>query len=272
VSIAAALTWMGVLAGVGVAIDAAAGIWTRTALSDAGIFAFGPLQTGWKRWLHGRMSRSLSWLFRYPQVLVLFVVQLTGAGGLLAIPLLSGAWRPVVGACAAALVVAARMLMHARTQLGNDGSDQMTLVVLMSTLVGWLTIGTEIAVVAVCYAALQLMLSYVAAGVAKLGSRTWRDGSALPAILNTVGLGRPALSRFLRPRPRLSMTLSWGVIGFECLAPAWLLLGPSGAGALIVLGCGFHASIAYTMGLNTFFWAFTATYPALVVLAQTSPL
>ena len=263
-----ALTWMGVLAGIGVAIDSVAGLWARAALSDTGIFAFGPLQTGWKRCLHGPASRPLSWLFEYPRVLVLFVAQLAAVAALLAVPWLSESRQALVAAAGASVVLAARMLLHARNHVGNDGADQMALVVFTSVLVGWLTIGTRVAVVAVCYAALQLLLSYSVAGLAKLSSRTWRDGTAVPAILNTAGLGSPALARLLRPHRTLAWALCWSVIAFECLVPAWLLMGTRGVYIVIALGCMFHAGVAVTLGLNTFFWSFDAAYPALIVLGE----
>ena len=271
-STASALVWMGALGAVGVALDAAAGLHARDAMSDRGIFASGLLQTGWKRWLDGRSSRPLSWLFRYPQVLTLFVAQLLGACALVVVPWLSGWRQATAGVLGAALVVGARMLLHARIQLGNDGADQMMLVVLMSVLVGWLTIGTPIAIVAVWYAALQLLLAYLVAGVAKASSDSWRRGTAVPAILNTVGLGWPALSRTLRSHPRLGFGLCWSVIAFECLVPAAVLLRWPDIYVILAVGLAFHVGIAVTMGLNTFLWAFASAYPALILVANTTPI
>jgi hypothetical protein len=267
-----ALTWMGVLGGIGVAIDAAAALHTREAMSERGIFASGLLRTGWKPWLHGRLSRPLSWLFRYPQVLTLFAAQLLGVTALFIVPWLTGWPQAAAGALGAAVVVGARMLLHARIQLGNDGSDQMVLVVVMSLLIGWLAIGTPIAAVAVGYAALQLLLAYLVAGIAKLSSDTWRRGEAVPAILNTIGLGWPALARTLRRHHALSLGLCWSVIAFECLLPTAILVGPPGIYVFLAFGLAFHLGIAITMGLNTFLWAFTSAYPALILLAETTAI
>lgn len=269
-STASALVWMGALVAVGVALDAGAGLRARDAMSDRGIFAPGVLRTGWKHWLSGRGSRGLSWLFEYPRVLTLFVAQLVGASALFVVPWLAGWQQAALGTLGAGTVLAARMLLHARIQLGNDGSDQMTLVVVMSVFVGWLTIGTPVADVAVWYAALQLLLSYFVAGVAKLCSDTWRRGTAVPAILNTVGLGWPALARALHGHTALSLALCWSVVAFECLVPASVLLGQPALYVALGVGLAFHVGIAVTMGLNTFFWAFASAYPAVLVLAQTT--
>jgi hypothetical protein len=269
-STTAALTWMGVLGSIGVATDAAGGLHTREAMSERGIFSPGLLRTGWRPWLYGRLSRPLSWLFGYPQVLALFFAQLVGVAALLTVPWLSGWPQAAAGALGAAVVVGARMLLHARIQLGHDGSDQMVLVVLISVLVGWLTLRTPIAAVAVWYAALQLLLAYLVAGIAKLSSDTWRRGTAVPAILNTVGLGRPALARTLRRHHVLSLGLCWSVIAFECLVPTAILLGPPGIYVVLAFGLAFHIGIAITMGLNTFLWAFTSAYPALILLVETT--
>ena len=122
-----ALTWMGVLGSVGVATDAAAGLHTREAMSERGIFSPGLLRTGWRRWLYGRLSRPLSWLFGYPQVLMLFVAQLVGVSALLTVPWLSGWSQAAAGAFGATFAFEQanqqRVLVHVVTAFPSRRVD-----------------------------------------------------------------------------------------------------------------------------------------------------
>lgn len=98
------------------------------------------------------------------------------------------------------------------------------------------------------------------AGVAKLVSATWRSGKALPAILATYAHGHPWAASILAAHPRVGTLLAWGVMLFEVLF-LFLLLGPyEVALATAMVGVGFHLGCAVLMGLNSFPWAFSATY------------
>jgi hypothetical protein len=51
---------------------------------------------------------------------------------------------------------------------------------------------------------------------------------------------------------------------FECTFPLALISGGTGFAVFAVIGLLFHVLSAMTMGLNTFVWAFVATYPAIL--------
>jgi hypothetical protein len=92
----------------------------------------------------------------------------------------------------------------------------------------------------------------------------WRNGSALPAILATSGHGNAWAARTLQQFPRISIGLTWSVILLEVLFPL-LLLGPRPLAVIAVAGgLAFHIGCAVLMGLNSFVWAFPATYPCLL--------
>jgi hypothetical protein len=117
------------------------------------------------------------------------------------------------------------------------------------------------------FVAAQSILSYVVAGIAKALSPSWRQGHALRAILNTRTYGHRGAARVLTNAPGwANVTLCWVVIGFEC-AFGFTPILPTGA-LILVLSAGglFHLANAYIMGLNTFFWAFFATYPCILFL------
>lgn len=128
----------------------------------------------------------------------------------------------------------------------NGGSDAMTMILLLSLSVGlahpaWIP-------AALAYIAIQTLLSYFAAGLAKLRSPQWRRGQALGLFMK-------------RPARREDLFISWVVILFECLFPLVLF---SPALSLVFMGIGvvFHLAIARLLGLNRFFFAWLAAYPA----------
>src|SRR5262245_63328048 len=93
----------------------------------------------------------------------------------------------------------------------------------------------------------------------------WRSGTALSAILGTASHGQEWAARTLRDHPRISMGLTWSVILLEVMFPL-LLVGPLPlAFAVLTAGLLFHIGCAVLMGLNSFVWAFPATYPCLLV-------
>lgn len=265
---ASAATWMGVIAGVGVAIDSAEVLVTRVAYTDGGIYAYPVVRTGHRYLVAGPAVRPLGQLLGYPGVLALPVVQLVCAALLVTLPLQDSPAQRWVGALACGLILASRMLFYARNVFGQDGSDQMLLVVLSSAFVAHLASGTGVATIVVAYAGGQLLLACLAAGIAKAVSPVWRSGRAIVGITRTIGYGQPRLSALLKLRPRVATALCWTVIMFECGGPLLVFGGREGALALIAAGLCFHAGIALVMGLNVFLWSFAATYPAVLLLAE----
>jgi hypothetical protein len=58
--------------------------------------------------------------------------------------------------------------------------------------------------------------------------------------------------------------LSLGVIALELAVPLSLVLPAPFAEILLAGVLAFHLLAAVTMGLNTFVWAYVATYPAIL--------
>lgn len=167
------------------------------------------------------------------------------------------------------LLVATTAVVNFRHTYGLDGSDQMTFVVLVSLAIYALAPGGSAAgKAAIVFVALQACLAYAASGFAKLVSPKWRGGGAMFAVLNTESYGRRDVAMLLARLPRLSRVLNWGVVAFECAFPLALLGGGFTTGAF-ALGIAMHLGIALCMGLNSFLWAFVATYPAVFYVAQT---
>ncbi len=148
---------------------------------------------------------------------------------------------------------------------GDDGSDQMNAIILLTI---FLTVGPHstpvILQIGLWFIALQACLSYTTAGVAKLVSPIWRSGDAIYKIFNTSAYGLRQVADVLEHRRWLNLFLCWTVILVETLFPLALLLPEPWGWTFIAWGVLFHLLNAIIMGLNSFLWAFLATYPAIV--------
>jgi hypothetical protein len=148
----------------------------------------------------------------------------------------------------------------------NGGSDFMTLVGLSGLLVAdalaplW---GADLGWRAgLGWVALQLITSYFMSGWVKLKHRGWRDGTALPLFLDTGIYGPLPADSWLR-HPLLARAVSWAFILWEGLF-ALVFLDVRLAWIGCLLGAVFHFMVFWYFGLNRFFWAWLATYPALI--------
>jgi hypothetical protein len=68
-------------------------------------------------------------------------------------------------------------------------------------------------------------------------------------------------------KPQLSKLVCWCIIIFECVFPILIFTGIQSTVFFILVGMIFHFSISIFMRLNSFFWSFIATYPALLFFA-----
>lgn len=158
-----------------------------------------------------------------------------------------------------------------RRGIGDDGSDQMltimstafALALSMSIVDGSIEIG-------LLFVGAQACLAYVAAGIAKLASPTWRTGLAIRGIFCTRTYGERHAASLLDRSPHVSLILCWGTIAFETLFLLAPVLPLPVLLALLTIAATFHLIIAFVMGLNGFLWVFTSTYPAIIFLNQST--
>lgn len=148
----------------------------------------------------------------------------------------------------------------------NGGSDFMTLVVLtglfMAQIVSYFSdpeLGWR---AGFWYITLQSISSYFLSGSVKLLRTEWRNGSAMTIFLNSAIHGPLSAGHWLR-KPWLAALGAWAFILWECAAPLALL-----DARLALIFCKiaalFHFLVFWYFGLNRFFWAWLATFPAIV--------
>ncbi|MEY3789815.1 MAG: hypothetical protein RLZ09_651 [Pseudomonadota bacterium] len=148
----------------------------------------------------------------------------------------------------------------------NGGSDFMTMVVLTGLLVSQVAqpiVGPVIAWKAgLWYVTIHSISSYFISGTIKLVSSDWRSGRVLIYFLDG-GLYGPLSNDSLLRKKSIAVTASWSFIVWECLFPL-ALAGPQWA----MLWCGiaglFHFLVFRFFGLNRFFWAWAASFPAII--------
>ena len=178
--------------------------------------------------------------------------------------LLMAGLLPLIGALLLFLIALA-LLMRWRGAF-NGGSDFMTLVGLTGLLiahgVGALTTPELGWRAGLWYVALQSVTSYFVSGWVKLLRPEWRNGSALPAFLDS-GVYGPLPERSVFRKPALARALSWGFTVWEGCFPLALLDVRLALG-LCASAVVFHFLVFWYFGLNRFFWSWLATFPAVI--------
>jgi len=232
----------------------------RAALSDSGVWQFALLAPE-QRALPPPLRQLCAWLLPYRPFVVLLALRCAACA--LVLVWGHGALWPFL--CLSQILVCIRF-----RGASNGGSDALSVVLSSALCVPALWGRTPLAAqAALLYIGVQVTLSYVIAGLAKLRQPDWRTGQALCHFILSSSLGPPALLVRLASRPHLVRLAAWGVMAFECLFPlAWL----SEPICLLFLACGacFHAANVWVFGLNRFFWAWLAGYPAVLSCCQLS--
>lgn len=231
--------------------------------ADGGLFSWEVLRTISRATLRvgsGRPRRVIS----HPY----FVPAMAGARALAALILVFlGASHALSTACVL-VIIAVSFLLYWRAPIGLDGSDQMTLILFVAIAIPRLLPGdVHVARASLWFIAAQGCLAYLVAGIAKVISPIWRSGEAVRRILGTRTYGTKVSASLLSGRGGVCAALSWSLMIFECAFPLALAFGKAGFLVFAALGILFHVTNAVIMGLNTFVWAFVATYPAILFCA-----
>ncbi len=230
--------------------------------SDKGLFSWRVLK---ERPVLVRSSLgTLGDLFlRYPNFLFILSLRLCALLALLP-ALVSGRYVLLI----LGIVFATTLLLNLRGSYGMDGSDQMATHTFGALFIGYLS-GAPLALdIALWYVALQSCLSYATSGLVKAFSPHWHRGDAVFGIFNTRTYGHQGVAEFLYNRQGMTRFLTWGVVAGEVVFPLALVVGYPYCLVFLVLGVVFHGVNAFVMGLNSFFWSFVATYPAILYCSE----
>jgi hypothetical protein len=163
---------------------------------------------------------------------------------------------------AAALLLLMQMTRH---YLSYDGADELTLLCLTALAMGGL-LGTP--TIAVLFVGCEVGLAYLVAGVYKAASPYWKKGRALLLVTRTQLFGQRAIAQMLKENRRMTSAFEVLFVLWETIFPVVLFARPRVMLAMLGVGLIFHIACAWVMGLNTFLWAFGATYPCIVFTNQ----
>ncbi|WP_424888894.1 hypothetical protein [Streptomyces sp. XH2] len=248
------------VAGPGLAVSAARDLRQAREFARDGVLSWAVVGTNANR----RLAAVADGLMVWERYRVAVALQFTAG---VAAPAAAAAPGPGAAVVSWLLLTTVLLSLH-RGAYGTDGADQMSALAVLCAAVT-LTVGGATGRLFLAFLTCQLLLSYLIAGVAKLVSPVWRDGSCLAQILSTHAYGSPRLAALLRSHPLLALLLSWGVMVLEVTFFCALFLPSGPMEALLAAGVLLHLGIAVAMGLTTFVFAFVSAYPALVFTAAT---
>jgi hypothetical protein len=227
-----------------------------------GLLSWKYIKPSKKSFVEGWMSgRVFELFFSIPGIVTLNCLRLILALALLAIIRAGAPETYMTGAILG--ITLSTLLLTVRNVYSNNGADQLLLIILIALCISRIgPAGGPIRFLSILFVGCQSTLSYFTSGFFKLLQPNWRNGTSLRDILSTGTFGHPLLKRLMDSIPLAYKTGSAVVIYGEMLLGLCFFLPPGFAVFLLMGGVLFHFAVAVTMGLNTFFWAFLATYPA----------
>jgi hypothetical protein len=236
-------------------------------LRDEGLMSWsvGATRSGWLS--DAPFGPLLDAVLRYPRVLGLISIRALLLAVLLCCPPSALMYPWVLGSLTIP-VAAVACLMMVRNNFGQDGADNMATIVFVAFALACVAPTRLVRSACLWFVALQSCLSYATAGMAKASAAHWRDGVFLVKVMGTETYGHPATADFLIPRPKLTRWVARSMIAWESSFPLVLFLPVRWAVAALAVGVLFHLANALFMGLNTFFWSFVGTYPAILYCVQ----
>ncbi len=149
----------------------------------------------------------------------------------------------------------------------NGGSDSLQLLLLFCLFLHFcFDTNSFISIASILYLAVQVLLSYLIAGLKKFKSKDWLTGKALQKLAFNRSFSLPSFITNLFQNRLISTITGYLVLVFELSFVAILI--PKLTGIYFLLGFLFHLINFFIFGLNRFFFAWMATYPILLFFVQ----
>jgi hypothetical protein len=213
--------------------------------------------------MRGPISGKVGALIENPRTQVVLDVTglLCGCAALVA----SG--NPRVRTATAVVQLLSTAVARRRNVYGWDGADQMQQVITLydaiSGVVPDMRARDDLFLRSINA---QAAVAYCASGLIKLVSDDWRSGRAFGLVMRTSAYGSADVSRIVERRPAIGFLMCWFTIVWETAFPVIYLLPAPAARLALRFTKLFHLATAHFMGIPRFFWAFTATHPAVEYL------
>jgi hypothetical protein len=258
-----AAVWVAKLAALAMLISSLEYMARPRTIADEGLLSWEVSRLRYPWLIEGVTARVLDGVLAYPNVLGLIATRASFSALVLLAPssLTSSPWLVIP-------LAVSTLLLLLRSNYGLDGADQMAWIIIAGLALTSLSGSSETRAAYLWFIALQSCLSYLVAGVAEASAADWRSGAYLSGIFRTRIYGNLAFARLVTGRPRVAALLARGVIAWECSFVLVLIAPMPMVMLMLAGGVVFHLTTAYLMGLNAFFWAFVATYPAIMYCAH----
>jgi hypothetical protein len=169
-----------------------------------------------------------------------------------------------------AVVVALTYLSVFRLPLAFNGAHMMQRLVAIALLLFAIVEGSVAQDVVLGFIAFTGLSSYFIAGISKLRSKAWRDGTAVAKVIATDAYGLSSTKTL--PHPWISSFLTYSTLVFEIVCPFMIFFGVEAALAFFAMAVFFHMGIAVVSGLASFLFSFPATFPAIYFVVIQLPL
>lgn len=247
------------LSSVSVAVSSAESLSLSSHYRDIGLFSWRVQRT-----LNGRRLRSpllpiYDLLFRHPIVGYLHAIRLVCC---LVIPFCINERLLVAVACG--IIATISLMVSVRGPDGKNGADQMAKITFVSLALSFSSPNILLWRCELVFLAGQLCLAYATSGYLRVRELAWRDGSAILLVLRQHTYGNEGCWKLARRFPAITRLGSISILVFECGFPLAFFLPGRLLVAFLLFGAAFHILNAMILGLNTFFWAYLALYPAFI--------
>jgi hypothetical protein len=161
------------------------------------------------------------------------------------------------------LVVSA--VLYLRAFLAMAGADQFNTILLFLLTPCTLFPSPALQAISLVAIAGQVIICYFSNGLVKALAPGWWDGSHLKTLLQTGNFSRKWAARFAAVTDTsIFRLLGSMIVIWELSAVLALFLPLPLLWAYLGIGILFHLINAVVMGLNTFFWSFVSSYPAIL--------
>lgn len=226
---------------------------------DDGIYSWPIRKSRTKYLLNGFFSHFFNTVFQYPNVLFLIGAKLS-----FSIVILFSIGNITLLTISSVVIAFSSILLSFRGLSGFSGADQMSKITFTTLSLCLISLSPFVLKIGLLFLSGQLIIAYSTAGWLRIIQPTWRNGSDLLLVIRQHTYGNKLIWEKAREHPAISKYASLTILIFESSILFALFLPLNYFILYLCLGVLFHLLNAIIMGLNTFFWTFLATYPAII--------
>lgn len=242
------------ISSIGVIISGAEWLWKARQFKGNNLFSWKIRKT---RISYFNKYKFFDFIYKYPNILFLIGTQV-----MCALLCLINLDNIVALSLLCSIIALISIILSLKSFIGHTGADQMlkaTFIVISLCLLSRSNFAQNLGLIMI---SCHLTIAYATPGFIRLSVKEWRNGTDIILMIRSHTYGNYKLWMYLKNTKPAAMILSWGIIIFESFIVLAILLPTPLLVTYLVFGVIFHIGNAIFMGLNTFPWAFIATYPA----------